>query len=226
MAPLSLLSPVISVLHTALTALASVLPGAPGVQLLGALVLVTFAARALLVPLALHGFRKRQAVVALAPKLDRVRRKHRQEPDRLMREMGKVYSEAGVSPMAGMGSGLLQSPLLVTLYGLCTVPFVAGGANQLLTAEVLGTPLSSYWLPVLLTGPSAPVGLGLAALLVALVLVAYLSSRQQQAGPKWVRLMPFGTVAFAVISPVALSVYLLSTSTWSLAERVVFNRYG
>lgn len=226
MSPLDLLSPAISGFHSALTSLAGALPGSPGVQLVCALVLVTFGVRALLTPLALHGFRRRKAVAALHPKLEQVRRKHRNEPERLVREMGKVYTDAGVSPVAGMGSGMLQAPLLLTLYGLATVQVVGGGANQLLAAEVLGTPLSSYWLPVLVSGPIAAPGLALVAMLAALALVAWLSSRQQEQGPRWMRLLPFGTVVFAVVSPIALSIYLLSTTTWSLAERLVFTRYG
>jgi YidC/Oxa1 family membrane protein insertase len=224
--PLDLLSPVLPAVHSALISIAAALPGAPGVQLLGALVLVTFGVRALLLPLAVHGFRRRREVAALQPQLNQVRRKHRNDPERLVREMGEVYRDAGLSPMAGMGSGLLQAPLLLTLYGLATTPQIGGGANQLLTAHVLGTPLSSYWLPVVLSGPfTAPV-LALVGMLAALASVAYLSSRQQQEGPRWLRLVPYGTVVFAVASPVALSVYLLSTTTWSLAERAALSRWG
>jgi YidC/Oxa1 family membrane protein insertase len=224
--PTDLLSPAISAVYAVITALAPALPGPLGAQLLLALALITLLVRALLLPLSLHGHRRRQAAAALAPQLERVRRKHRNEPERLARELKGVYSSAGVSPFAGMGSAVLQSPLLVTLYGVATTAQVAGATNVLVSTQLLGTPLSARFLPALVSAPGVGPALVLLAVLHCLVLVAWLASRRQQEGPRALKAAPFITVAIALGSPVALSAYLLSSSAWSLAERIAFQRWA
>jgi len=38
------------------------------------------------------------------------------------------------------------------------------------------------------------------------------------------RILPFATVAFAALVPLAAGLYLLTTTAWAAAERAVFNR--
>jgi YidC/Oxa1 family membrane protein insertase len=40
------------------------------------------------------------------------------------------------------------------------------------------------------------------------------------------RLLPYGTVAIAPVLPVAVGVYLLSTTAWTVAERAVLAHLG
>jgi YidC/Oxa1 family membrane protein insertase len=79
---------------------------------------------------------------------------------------------------------------------------------------------------------------------VLLLAVAWLSSRQAArqvaiTGPggapgqpgsgtvrRLARLLPHGTVAFATIAPVAVGCYLLTTTTWTLADRAVLPHLG
>jgi YidC/Oxa1 family membrane protein insertase len=49
-------------------------------------------------------------------------------------------------------------------------------------------------------------------------------ARQQGALGFLMRILPFATVAFAALVPLAAGLYLLTTTAWAAAERAVFNR--
>lgn len=223
---LSLLSPAVEAGYAVVLAVAAVIPGSPGARLLLALAVVTVGVRAALLPLSLHGHRQRQRVGALQPQLAQVRRRHHDDPQRLLAETRRVYATAGVSPVAGLGSGLLQTPLLLTLYAMGTTAQLGGVTNVLMTTQLLGTPLSARLLPALLSAPLSPAALLLAGLLAALLALAALSATRAGNAPRLLRLLPFGTVVVAAVSPVALSAYLLSTTAWTLAERAALDRWA
>ena len=131
----------------------------------------------------------------------------------------------------GFGSGLLQWPVLLALYGLVTVRQVGGASSALASAHLFTVPLQLPWVPALFaTGFLSPMGALFVAILLGLCAVAYLAgrqtSRQVPEGPRVLRLLPFGTVVFALFSPIAVSVYLLSSTAWSVTERAMFTRLG
>jgi YidC/Oxa1 family membrane protein insertase len=49
-------------------------------------------------------------------------------------------------------------------------------------------------------------------------------ARQQGAVGFLMRILPYATVAFAALVPLAAGLYLLTTTAWAAAERAVFNR--
>jgi len=239
MSVLSLLDPAVTLVHTGLTALASGLEpllGAAGVAL--ALVLVTIVIRACLLPLAISVLRAERARAALAPQLARLRSRHAEDPARLLREVQAAHREAGISPVAGMLPALAQAPALFVLYRLCKLSVIAGAPNIVLAANLFGVPLAAHLPGVVLTAGllSGPTLIAL-SLVAAMLVVASASSAQQVRRLRSVavgeippvqmllaRMLPFGTVAAAAVVPVALSLYLLTSATWILAERAVLPR--
>lgn len=210
MSVLSVLDPAVHRLHQLLTTIADVLPGPPVARLVLALVILTFVVRAALLPLAVKAFRSNRARSALQPEVERLRNKHGKDRERFTQELMAAHRRAGVSPFAGLGPSLAQLPILMTLYRLVTM---------------IGAPLSAHWVPTLAAAGlvSTPAAL-FVALLLALLALAWASSRQAKEGPPLLRLLPYGTVAFAAVAPLAVSVYLLSTTTWSVAERALLPR--
>jgi YidC/Oxa1 family membrane protein insertase len=235
----SLFDPAVVLVHTALTWLAADLtPALGGAAVAGALVLVTLVVRACLLPLAVLVLRAERARQALAPELDRLRRRHRKDPARLVAEQQAAYRKAGISPFAGLLPGLAQGPALFVVYRLCGLSVIAGVPNTVLAAGLFGMPLSAHLPALLLTAGflGTPTVVAL-ALVVALLVVAWASSRQQvrrlraasigEIAPVQMfiaRVLPFGTVAVAAAVPVAVSVYLLTSTAWVLAERAVLPR--
>jgi YidC/Oxa1 family membrane protein insertase len=74
-----------------ITALASV------VSPVIAIVLFTLAVRLLLMPLSYRAFRGQAAQAAIAPKLQALRERYGQQPQRLRTEMTTLYQQEGVS---------------------------------------------------------------------------------------------------------------------------------
>jgi YidC/Oxa1 family membrane protein insertase len=238
MSLLSLFDPAVTLMHTGLTALTSGLqPVLGGTAVAAALVLVTFLVRAGLLPLALAILRAERSRQALAPQLARLRRRHADDPARLLREVRAAHQDAGISPLSGLLPALAQGPVLLVVYRLCTLPVIAGVPNTVLAAQLFGAPLAAHLPGLVLTAGvlGAPTVVGL-LLVLALLLVAYLSSRQQvrrlraaggEIAPVQLliaRVLPFGTVAAAAVVPLAVSLYLLASTTWMVTERAVLPR--
>jgi YidC/Oxa1 family membrane protein insertase len=250
MNPFALLDPVVAVLHHLLVLTSSALPwpSPPGVRVAIALVGLTLAVRAALLPLAIRALRSARAREALAPQLAAARRRHATDPSRLATETTRIYREAGVSPAAGLLPAIAQAPVLASLYRLVVVPTVAGSPNLVLASRLFGAPLAAHWPEVIAAGGMLGAGTVAAlVLLVALTGLALVSARAlgrnpgttpEPAGPAGaagaagsagsaagvpmvglLRLLPFGTVLVAAVSPVAVGLYLITTTAWSVAER-------
>jgi YidC/Oxa1 family membrane protein insertase len=143
---------------------------------------------------------------------------------------------------------LLQIPFFTVVYRLFLSSTVGGSPNLLLHQRLFNASLGSHWL----TGATLWSGQGLvfALLFALLALVAWLSTRaarrwaapasarkpgapgpqqgalarQQGAVGFLLRILPFATVAFAALVPLAAGLYLLTTTAWAAAERALFNR--
>ena len=140
---------------------------------------------------------------------------------------------------AGLAPALVQAVVMLVGYRLCQLSMIGGTANLVPAASLLGLPLGTP-LPVFLTTAAAGtpllVGIGL---LAAVLVVAHVSSRQQVARLRedagggepapvpmvLARVLPYGALVTAAVMPVALSVLLLVSSTWVLAERAVLSRW-
>lgn len=209
----------IAQLLSALAALLTPIGGLPA-----AIVVLTLVVRTALHPLTRRAARGERARLSLAPKLATLRRKHAGNPTRLAEESMALYRSAGVSPLAGLMPVLAQAPVFIVLFDL-----FAGQA----AGTVLGERLFS--------GQHVLVFL---ALLVGLTAVAWLTSRRiamlirvnaplaepamNGAGSGLVarlsRIMPYAAVASALILPMALVIYLLTSTAWTLVENTVLRR--
>lgn len=191
-----------------------------------AIVLCTLAVRLCLVPLSVRAHRGLQARAELMPQLKQLTERHRDNPERLQREVAKLQSESGTSLFAGFLPTLAQLPFFWLMYTLFSRGIVAGESNQLISGSLLGAPLGLHW-PIL-TGTPAYV-----VLAVLLAVVAWFSARLQlrrmdeAATPlsrRLAKLLPFGTLATAAFVPLAAGLYLLTTTTWTLVERTILQR--
>jgi YidC/Oxa1 family membrane protein insertase len=202
-----------------------------------AIVLVTIAIRAALIPVGISLARASQGRARLAPQLAALQKKWAKNPERLQRETMALYASAKVSPFAGCLPVLLQAPVLGLVYALFASPTIGGSANELLGHTLFGAPLGLH-LTSLFTG-FAPSDLVLVAVIVAIGVVAWFSRRTTQrqlaanpaaaSGPlpglaKALSWAPFITVIAACFVPLAAALYLAVSTTWSLVERRILAR--
>lgn len=204
-----------------------------------AVVLVTLAVRALLVPLSVLQVRAERDRRRLAPQIAALRRRHGKDAERLQRAMQELYTSERVSPLAGCLPVLAQAPVVSLLYALFTHASIAGATNTLLQATLVGIPLGHSFVAVV-TSPLWVHAWVVLLLLAVLVVVVELTRRANlrwnpavAAAPEVPgaaataaigRFAPFITVVFAAIAPLAAALYVVTSAAWTLAERAVLRR--
>jgi YidC/Oxa1 family membrane protein insertase len=185
-----------------------------------AVVAFTIAVRVLLLPLTLWRLRAEHAHTRVLPKVQELRQRHRADPLTLGRELKTLYRTEGGNPLTGCLPGLLQAPFFMLTYRLFASANIAGQTNTLLAHGLFGVPLAARLLSGALLGWHGLVFVGVLALIAAVALVT--ARRLGRLGqPLLARLMPFTTVAFACFVPLAVALYLLTTTAWTALENSV-----
>src|SRR5215467_2245062 len=218
-----------------------------GLAVAAAIVLFTIMVRLLVLPLSYYAFRGQRAQARIAPQIQELYKRHSGQPERLQRELSALRAREGAGMFTGCLPALLQIPFFTVVYRLFLSGTVGGSPNLLLHQHLFSASLGSHWLTG--AGPWSGQGLVFAAVFALLALVAWLSARaarrwaapapaeqpgapgQQQGASSQpgavgflMRILPFATVAFAALVPLAAGLYLLTTTAWATAERAVFSR--
>ncbi|KJK36336.1 hypothetical protein UK23_42195 [Lentzea aerocolonigenes] len=190
--------------------------GAPAL----AIVLFTMAVRLMLHPLARAAVRGEKAKAKLAPEIQKLQKKYGKDVMRLSEESQKVYKANGVSMFAGILPMLATMPFFMVMYQVATTP------SPLLEGTFFGISLSAHFVSTFAWVFFVLFGL--------LAVVAYLTVRWQQSRmtttptPGFmtglVKVMPFMTILVAAYLPLAAGLYLLTTTTWTIAERALLYR--
>jgi YidC/Oxa1 family membrane protein insertase len=185
-----------------------------------AIVLFTVAVRLLLHPLYRAAVRGEKAKAKLAPEIQKLQKKYGKDLMRRSEESQKVYKKNGVSMFAGMLPMFATIPFFMVIYQVVTTP------NPLLEGSIFGISLSAHF-----TSSFAWVFFVLFGLLAV---VAYLTVRWQRSQmtttptPGFmtglIKVLPFGTILVAAYLPLAAGLYLLTTTTWTIAERALLYR--
>lgn len=204
-----------------------------------AVVLVTLVVRAALIPASASAVRGEMSRRRLAPQIALLRKRYGSRPEVMQRKTMELYSREKVSPFAGFLPLLIQAPVLSLLYGLFVLPTIGGHANALLTETFLGVPLGSSLAGSISAGASPNQLLVFGALMLVIGVVAWFSRRvtvryagdaADDAPPAMRQLsgilswLPFLTVVFAAIVPLAATIYLTVTTAWTLVERQLLRR--
>jgi len=213
--------------------------GAAGPAL--AIVVLTMLVRTLLIPVGISQVKAEWTRRRLAPKLRALQLRYKKKPEVLQRKMAEFYKAENASPLAGILPSLAQAPVISLVYALFVRGTIGGHANLLLAASLGGVPLGTSLMTAGLsvTGVAWPGILMFGCLLLVLAVTAWLPRRIANRfampvdAPAAARLaavlswLPFITVVFAAVVPLAATIYLATTTTWTLIERAILRRrYG
>lgn len=223
----------LSVAYNGVEAIATVfepLAGAASAAL--AIVALTLIVRSALIPVGISQVKAEWARRKLAPKLKALQLKYKKKPEQLQKKTMDLYKSENVSPFAGILPLLAQAPILSIIYALFIRASVDGHANALLTQPLLGVPLGTSFTHLLASGAVWPGALVFVGLFVIVAVVAWLSRRtalknslEEPTGlVKFLSWMPFITVIFAAVVPLAATVYLATTTVWTFVERALLRR--
>lgn len=81
-----------------------------------AVIAITIVVRAVLWPLSGKALHSQKALKALQPEIDKIKKKHKGNPQELQKAMTELYKEKEINPFSSCLPTLLQLPILIGLY--------------------------------------------------------------------------------------------------------------
>ncbi|MEP6478071.1 MAG: YidC/Oxa1 family membrane protein insertase [Rhodoglobus sp.] len=198
-----------------------------------AIVVLTLLVRTALIPVGASQVKAEWHRRRIAPKLQSLQRKYKKNPQLLQQKTAALYKAENVSPFAGFLPTLLQAPVISLVYALFIRTTIDGHPNELLGEHVGGVTLGSS-----VFNSGWPGVLVFLALFAAIGVTAWFSRRtalslalpNPDATPavittqKVLSWLPFITVLFAALVPLAAVLYLATTTLWTLLERSLLRR--
>lgn len=216
-----------------------------------AILFLVFTLRALLVRPALSQLRAGRRARELAPRITKIREKHKGDRQRMAQEIQKLHAETGTNPLGGCLPALLQIPVFLSLYWVLrdftstatsNHVFDHAGVQSFLNADLFGAKLGN-WLSqpaevLRAFGTDRPhmIAVGLPLMLLAST-ATFLSmrmglNRQSDLNPQMTsvtRLMmylaPVGMVVSGSFFPVPIGVllYFLANNLWTFGQQRLLN---
>jgi len=93
-----------------------------------AIILVTIVVKIVTFPLTQKSYQSTGKMQTLAPKLEELKKKYKDNPAKMNQEMAAMYKQEGINPMGGCLPMLLQIPIFFAMYGLFSNHFDLRGA--------------------------------------------------------------------------------------------------
>lgn len=196
-----------------------------------AIIALTFATRALLVPLTYRSIKGMRAMQALQPAIKEIQAKYKNDRQRMQQEMMRFYQENKVNPLASCIPLIAQIPVFITLFYVLRhdLRFDICGQTAKVCSDVPGGPFGESFLFVPdLTAPAT------GGVLVALVIlyvgtqlaagaVSAMSADRSQR--MLILVLPLLFVPFIIGFPAGLVVYWITTNTWTIGQQLAVKKF-
>jgi YidC/Oxa1 family membrane protein insertase len=191
------------------------------------IILVTILVRLLILPISIKGQRSMMKMQRLQPQVERIREKHKDDQERLNREMVDLYKRNHVNPLGGCLPMALQMPVFIGLY------------EALLNAIELRHAPFVWWIRdlsapdcVVIPGmPAIPFTHchGIPVLVILMTLTSFLQQwmAPKQPDPSQQKMMMYMPVLFSLIFidlPAGLTLYYFSSNLLGIIQQFVLNR--
>ncbi len=192
-----------------------------------AIILLTIVVRLLTLPMSIKGQRSMMKMQRLQPQVERIREKHKDDQERLNREMVDLYKRNHVNPLGGCLPMAVQLPVFFGLYEallnaieLRHAPFV-GWIRDLSAPDCLHL----SWFPLL---PFTQCQ-GIPVLVILMTITAFLQQwlAPRQPDPSQQKMMMYMPVAFSLIfvnMPAGLTLYYFSSNLLGVVQQFILNR--
>ena len=181
-----------------------------------AIVGLTLLVRVFTLPLVVRQFRSQRELRKHMPQMKELQKRHKDDRERLQREMQAYYREHGINPLAAFLPLLVQIPVFISLYYLMRHDVKNGlfGDSGLL------------FIPHLTQKPHGAVLVALVtAYLVSQIAGSLIATRTMQGGQRGLMLaLPLLFVGIVARFPAGLAVYWITTSLWTLGQQLCFWR--
>jgi YidC/Oxa1 family membrane protein insertase len=191
------------------------------------IILVTILVRLLILPISIKGQRSMMKMQRLQPQVERIREKHKDDQERLNREMVDLYKRNHVNPLGGCLPMALQMPVFIGLYEALL------NAIELRHAPFIGWihDLSAPDCIVIPGMPAIPFTNlhGIPVLVILMTLTSFLQQYMmpKQPDPNQQKMMMYMPVVFSLIFlnlPAGLTLYYFSSNLLGIIQQFVLNR--
>lgn len=189
-----------------------------------AIILLTIAMRAVLLPLSIKQTKSMIAMQRLQPQLKEIQKKYKDDREKMGQEMMKLYKENKVSPLGGCLPLLLQLPIIFAVFDVLHNPkkyesiigkisvqqYTLLGVNVSKTGSYLWTTSHQYWQFIVL--------------ILFTIITGYISAKQMTTDPKQAKMMAMMPVlmgVFAWILPVGVTIYIIVTNILTIIQQWV-----
>jgi YidC/Oxa1 family membrane protein insertase len=187
-----------------------------------AIIAMTFIVRFALLPLSLRGIRSMRRMQVVAPKIQALKEKYKDDPQRFQRETMELYKKEGVNPFSSCLPFILQIPFFIAIYQL-----LRGDTFQ---ADVEAAPPPGFLFVKSVI--EAPQGAELIVLIIlfvtttaASVLLTTATSPTASPAQRYIMLLfPLIIVPFIINAPAGLAVYWIATNIFSLGQQWVVQK--
>ncbi len=190
-----------------------------------AIILMTVVIRALMFPIAQKQFASMAQMRAVQPKMKALQERYKEDKPKLQQEMGKLYKDEGVNPLAGCLPIFLQIPIFFALYKVLLVAIEMRHKPFVLWIEDLSAPDPATILNLFGLLPFTPPSfLAIGVLAVLLGLTMWLQFKLNPAAMDPIQqqifmIMPW--VLMFVMAPFAagLLLYWITSNVLTLAQQ-------
>ena len=192
-----------------------------------AIILLTVVVRLLTLPMSIKGQRSMMRMQRLQPQVERIREKHKDDQERLNREMVDLYKRNHVNPLGGCLPMVVQLPVFFGLYEALL------NAIELRHAPFVGwiTDLSAPDCLHLAFIPTLPMTSchGIPVLVILMTITAFVQQwmAPKQPDPSQQKMMMYMPVAFSLIfvnMPAGLTLYYFSSNLLGVVQQFILNR--
>lgn len=186
------------------------------------IIALTFVVRLLVLPLSLRGIRSMRRMQLVAPKIQALKEKYKDDPQRFQRETMELYKKEGVNPFSSCLPFILQIPFFIAIYQLLN-----GGTFQ---ADVEAAPPPGFlFVESLIAEPKGAELIILIVLFVtttaAAVLLTTATSPTASPAQRYIMLLfPLIIIPFIISAPAGLAVYWIATNIFSLGQQWIVNK--
>jgi len=183
---------------------------------------LTFIVRLAVLPLSLRGIRSMRRMQVVAPQIQGLKERYKDDPQRFQRETMELYKREGVNPLSSCLPFALQFPFFIAIYQLLR--------GSTFKADVMASGTQGFL--GVQSVIEKPQGAELVVLIVLFVVTTsasvLLTTAASPTGSPAQRYMmlafPLIIVPFIARAPAGLAIYWIATNIFSLAQQAVVQR--
>ncbi len=182
------------------------------------IVLFSSAINLLFFPLTFKSTRSMRDMAALKPRLDALKEKYKDEPQKMSEATMRLYKEAGVNPLAGCFPLLLQMPIFFALYAVLFHTIELRQEPFVFWIRDLSQPDVVFNLPFALP----LIGSGVALLPIIMGVTSYFQSKATMVDPSqkmMVTMMPIMMTFIFFTMPSGLVLYWLMSNLFTIGQK-------